>query len=480
MPNEKVLGGLLFVLVLLGALNFAWASTQLLPYEYDLDYSEGFALEDGQRLLTDQAFYPDPEMENGFESVKYPPVYYVLLAALSQLSGMTFLTGRFLNLAATVASLGAIYLIARRETGKKKLYIPLVFLAPYLTIFTGLTIRVDMLALAFSLAGVYLFIQDKHLFSAPFFILAFFTKQSFVAGFLACSVYLFSQVDWRNYLEKLRSVDDLKQFIHEERDFIVFNSAYGFPVLLVFGFLALLSPHFIQNIFSANVGGFSVRWDLLNWIHLTFLPVFGLTVYYLYIFRDRLMAAYFTISVVIMLVQLMRGGAWVYSVIQPFAISVICITLLYERAGPVRKYVSVILILQLLVFFQAPFASGNILDVSSMPEVNREADDRLSGYIEGAEGPVYSELAGFEIAEGREPSPEIWGVYEQYSSGKVNNTQIQNFFRDNNYSVIIAHKRLYRLPLENYTVENYDMVDKIVRNDMLMHEQHWQVYKWTG
>jgi len=469
---------LLLALLIIGVGNFFLSTSALIDYSHDLDYSEGFTLEDGERLLNNQSFYPEPTLENGFESVKYPPVYYIILAALSQISGMKFFTGRLLNLAATIGSLVAIYFISAHKSREKKQFIPFLFVVPYLTIFTGLTIRVDMIALAFSLTGVYIFLKDKTMLSIPFFLLAFLTKQTFVAGFIACSIYLGFKINWNYYINNLRTFKQLKLLLQNEKDFFVFNTTYFVSLILLIGILNFLYPHFIQNIFSANMGGFKVRWELLNWLHLTFLPLSGLAIYYIFLYRDKLLAVYLGISSAIMAIQLMRGGAWIYVAIQPFAISVICVSTLYRKTPSICKYIDGVLILQLLIFFSAPLISGNIFGVSEMPAANQEADSKLVNYT--TKHNAYSELSGFEIATGDRISPETWSLYERYSSGKISKTEIRDFFRGKNYSALVVYKRFYKLPMNNYTEKNYRIVDKIIRKDTRMQDQHWRIYKWTG
>ncbi|MDY6773801.1 MAG: hypothetical protein SVS85_01250 [Candidatus Nanohaloarchaea archaeon] len=181
-----------------------------------------------------------------------------------------------------------------------------------------------------------------------------------------------------------------------------------------------------------------------------------------------------------MALQLMRGGAWGYSTIQAFAAAVLCVSVLYARATSVRKYVGALLVFQLIIFFQAPFVNGTLFDVSSMDERNVEADAKLESYVGNTPGNVYVEHAGYAIKTGKNLPPEIWGVYEQYAANKVSAKELRGFFRDRNYTRIIAYKRLYRLPLEDYLEENYNVTAEIHRDDMLLNQENWRVHTWTG
>jgi hypothetical protein len=65
-------------------------------------------------------------------------------------------------------------------------------------------IRVDLLGIFFDLAGIYIFLRNKDslkiLWAIPVFVLAFYTKQSMVAGVVTCVVYLLIHKDWRRCL----------------------------------------------------------------------------------------------------------------------------------------------------------------------------------------------------------------------------------------------------------------------------------------
>ncbi|MDY6773800.1 MAG: hypothetical protein SVS85_01245 [Candidatus Nanohaloarchaea archaeon] len=290
--KKQYLVSLLSILLIAGAGNFLLTAAELAPYSYDLDYSEGFMLEDAQRLAETGELYVQPELENGFESVKYTPLYYFLLSGLGSFLGITFLTGRLLNIAATLGALAGIYLLSVEKTGVKDNLLPLIFLAPYVTVFTGINMRTDMVALAFSLTGLYLFTREKKRFALISFLLAFLTKQSFVAGVLASSFHLATEMDWRGALKDLTGLEISAAWkeASEVRSFSLYYLAMLPPILLVLSFWS--DGVALQNIFAANLGGFMVRWDLVSWLHATFLPLFGLAFYYVYLYRDRLLGSY--------------------------------------------------------------------------------------------------------------------------------------------------------------------------------------------
>jgi hypothetical protein len=474
---EMVMAGLLFI----GVANTALTAVELTGYGYDIDYSEGFFIEDTQRLMDTGNLYPEPSLENGFESVKYPPLFYLVFGVLAELLGYSFLTGRLINIAAVAASTALVFMLARDRVDTDFLLLPAMFLVPYLTVFTTLTIRTDLLALAFSLGGLYLVSRDRLFHALPLFVMAALTKQVFISGFLASAFYLARREGILEELLRVRSLQDGRKAIESHGRFWKFAGGYTAAGILSIVILQAVYPQFLENIFIANMGGFSVRFDLLNWVHLTFLPLFGLAGYYIYVFRDRLLGSYLVLSLVIMLFQMTRGGAWVHSAIQPFAAAVICSSVLYQRLKHtgIGLPVSILLIVQLVVLIHAPFVSGSVLELSSMADRNAEADSRISEEVMNREN-VYTEHPGYLIMNGKEAPVEIWGMYEQYSSGRVTGAQVEDFFRRKNYSSIVTYKRLERLPLDSYINENYQRVDTVGRRDMLLNREEWRIYRWTG
>jgi len=477
LKNKSSLEIILALSITLGLLNFGLAAGSLIFYDYDLDYSEGFVVENTENLMETGSLYSEPTLENGFKAVKYTPVYYFLMAGLGYFTGLELLTGRIINFLSSLGVTFLIFLIIKEISGNKNYLIPLIFLIPYLTIFTAFTIRTDMVALLFSLGGIYLALKKHILPSSMLFLAGFLTKQSFVAGFLAVSVYLLLKPGIAKQIELLQE-RSFKKLYNTNRDLIRLNIFYFTGLLTSLVLLHLWSPHALQNIFLANVAGFEVRWDLINWIHFTFLPVFGLTLYYIYMFKDRLLGSYFLFATALMVFQMLRGGAWVYSAIEPFAITVICTGILYTHLESLKKKLNYILIAQLLIFLLAPMISGNVFDIQEMPDYNAGADEDIVSYIKASNSSIYVEHIGYELGITEDYSPETWGFYEQYAAGNINKTEVVQHFEKRNYEYIITYNRIDKLPVEDYIEDNYEIVDRVERRDMILNTENWRVYRW--
>lgn len=453
-------------------------SADLSGYQFDIDYSEGFIIEDTSRLVSTGTLYLEPSLDNGFESVKYPPLYYFVFALIGSIANLGFLTGRLVNLIALGGVFSLIYHFIK-ERNVSSNFIPLIFLIPYLTVFTSLTLRTDVLALLFSFTGIYLFEKKKVYGAAAALILAFLTKQIFVAGFGAVNLYMLLQINFDKLIQQLKE-QQFGEILKENDTIWKFNLTYILGLSISLIAIQLWSPYFLQNTLFANIGGFNLRWELLTWAHFVFLPIFSLATYYVYISRDWLLGSYFFLSIATMVLQMTRGGAWVHPTLQPFLASVICVSILYSRFKFVRKPVTILLILQTLIFFAAPMVSGNVFDISQMDDRNQETDKSILWQVEDSESDVFVEHIGYELEDGDNPSPEIWGIYEQQAAGKISNNEVTEFFRQENYTKIITYKRIDNLEINDYIRENYEITDRYERYDMLLNKENWRVYEWTG
>ena len=476
--SQQKLEYLLLLLLIIGSLNFLMISADLSGYQFDIDYSEGFIIEDTSRLIDSGELYLEPSLDNGFESVKYPPLYFIILGVIGSIANLGFLTGRIINLIALGGIFCLIYLFMK-ERNISSNFIPLIFLIPYLTAFTGLTLRTDILALFFSFTGIYLF-EKKQIYGAALaLIFAFLTKQIFIAGFGAVNLYLLLQIDFSKIIQQLKQ-QDFEKIVKENMDIWKFNIAYVVGLSVSIIAIQIWSPYFLQNTLFANIGGFNLRWELLTWAHFVFLPIFSLASYYIYISRDWMLGSYFFLSIATMILQMTRGGAWIHPTLQPFLASVVCVSMLYSRFEIVRKPVTALLILQTLIFFAAPMVSGNIFDVSQMDDRNQGADSEILRQVENSESNVFVEHIGYELEAGDNPSPEIWGIYEQQSAEKLSNDEVTEFFRQQNYTKIITYKRIDNLGIDDYIREKYEVTDRYERYDMLLNKENWRVYEWTG
>jgi hypothetical protein len=197
------------VLLVLGllwkGLDSARMSFQLFAYPYQFDESEGMIVAETGLLTRGVSIYekPSPEL---FIAAPYPPVYYLLTWPLQTLAGErpTFKIGRAISILAAVAAgllVFAILLHLSRDLAASALGAA-AWWSLGLVAFWGSLVKPDMLALALGLGGLYVALRSPPrlvYWALPFFIAAFFTKQTAIAaGFAVVGWLLLTR--WRTGL----------------------------------------------------------------------------------------------------------------------------------------------------------------------------------------------------------------------------------------------------------------------------------------
>ncbi|NOR16612.1 hypothetical protein GQ543_02730 [candidate division WOR-3 bacterium] len=190
-----LLGGLAIYIVF-----FIIESIILINYPYQISYGEGFILNQAVIISQGQSIYQDIT-NYPYLVGNYPPVYPFLCALFVKIFGVSFAPGRFISFIAVILSGFLIYIILKENRRLQKgsfkesiVISALFFLASPYIFYTYPLYRVDALALLFSLAGLYFVFKFENrksvYFSIPFFILALYTKQSFIAAPIASLIYL--------------------------------------------------------------------------------------------------------------------------------------------------------------------------------------------------------------------------------------------------------------------------------------------------
>lgn len=170
-------------------------SARAVAFPYELDYGEGIVWQQMLLMLSGQGY----GAIDGMPAIvfHYPPVYHGLVMALSETLALDQLaTGRLVSLAATLlvgALTGMIaYRVAKTLTGRATAALCGVAGALIGLAFTPVAVwaplmRVDMAAMAFSLAGLWFGLLALErprmvLAAALCFVLAIYTKQTSVAA----------------------------------------------------------------------------------------------------------------------------------------------------------------------------------------------------------------------------------------------------------------------------------------------------------
>ena len=200
--------GLLLLVLLAAAGAFAVDAAHSVIFPYPLDYGEGPLLEQTVRLGHLQGIYRRDLAFPPYTVSNYPPVYPSLLAPLARLSGAAFWYGRTLSALCMIAAAILIGLILRAVTGDPLASAigGLLLLAFPPAAYWALLYRVDALALALSLAGLYVCARSPHgrgtvAIAALLLTAAIYTRQSYgLAAPLAAGAWLARAAGWRRAL----------------------------------------------------------------------------------------------------------------------------------------------------------------------------------------------------------------------------------------------------------------------------------------
>ena len=231
----------------LAILIFLIHGLQAIGFNYPLDYGEGTVLNQTLRLMDGQPLYPTDISSPPYLISNYPPVFILLSAALMWLTGPSLLIGRVFVLASTIGTAIVIGLIIKHFNPKHG-YLPslvgagLFLIIPHVLQWSAY-FRIDLLAILFSVAGLYLVIKAPEanrsiLLAAVFFLLAAYTRQSFgLAAPVAATIWVWT----KNRKQAIKLV-----------------LMYGITGLVIFGVIHILSQGgFFFHIIEANVNPFN-------------------------------------------------------------------------------------------------------------------------------------------------------------------------------------------------------------------------------
>ena len=206
--------GLLLLVLLVAAAAFAVDAARSISFPYPLDYGEGPLLGQTVRLGHLEGIYRPDVTSPPYTVSNYPPLFPLALSPLARLFGPAFWYGRLLSVLSMIAAAVLIGLILRRLTGDRVASAigGLSLLAFPPASYWASLYRVDALALALSLAGLYLCVQRPHgRWTVPSAALlltaAIYTRQSYgLAAPLAACAWLLRAAGWRRAVALAASI----------------------------------------------------------------------------------------------------------------------------------------------------------------------------------------------------------------------------------------------------------------------------------
>jgi len=192
--------------VIAAALLTVWHAAGEARLPFQLDYEEGNILNAAVRVAAGQTAYPDPHVYPNVLD-PYGPVGYWVAAQSVRLGGVSFTPARMVMLVCGVAIAILLVLLTREWTGSGVLAAAfgLYFVANGVARAWLPLLRVDLLAIALSLAGLWLCVRAEGqgsvgrwwLPSALLFALALFVKYTALAAPAACVLWLLARREYR-------------------------------------------------------------------------------------------------------------------------------------------------------------------------------------------------------------------------------------------------------------------------------------------
>lgn len=409
---------------------FAVRAIALLASPYPSEYGEGTTWAYA-RLILERGDYFLPIADEPWIHATYPPLFPRLHAML----GGTLGAGRTLGLFATLCAAAAIAAMVRASgaTARRPLLWAVMFLgAPAVHEWAALC-RVDTVALALSLVGLYVASRPRfEIVAAPIFAAAFYAKQIALAAPLAVLLSL-----W------LRG---------ERRRAAAFAAVYGGLVVGTFAILDLQSAGEVHRhlITYAASAGYSPG-QLLSWL-LRFGFAFPVLIPIALRGQRDLGRSPLALYVPIALFTLVfsgKAGASANYLLEPSAAIVLAAAVAAERrlrdmpaqdvAG--RRGLVLLLVVQGLILC----GPGRPLEIRDLRRENR-AQAAIVAALAAAPGPVLAEDLGLTLAAGKTAMFEPFQFFLLAETGTFDPAPLLADVRDRRFGAIAVGWRLRRLP----------------------------------
>ena len=226
---------------------FIWNAINTVRFPYGADYGEAPLVDQARRIQTKAILYKSDLNEPPYVITNYPPLYPALISAANSIFRIPlFQAGRIISVFYSLVTGYIIGLFTYHLTGNKwfgVLSATIFWGQPYVIFWSSLA-RVDLMALAFSLLGLWILYRYREsgigiVFACVCFLISTFTRQSYLlSGPLAGFIWL-----W--HLNRKRV--------------LTFILIFGVSGLLISGMInAITNGGFFTNIVMANINRFDI------------------------------------------------------------------------------------------------------------------------------------------------------------------------------------------------------------------------------
>ena len=186
MSLMPVVSAILGTAVAVQVILFVLHAYQAIVFPYQLDYGEGPILQIAIEVARGRPMYP-PVARPPYLIASYEPAYYLISALGVKLFGVGFWWGRLVSTLSVLATaLFAALIVWDRTRNRFASFITggTILAMPHFMVWATL-MRVDAMALAFAVAGFWLFQRSARWAGLPLFSLAVFTRRTTVAALAA-------------------------------------------------------------------------------------------------------------------------------------------------------------------------------------------------------------------------------------------------------------------------------------------------------
>ncbi|MGB8984895.1 MAG: hypothetical protein WCC12_23725 [Anaerolineales bacterium] len=433
-----------------------------IPYRYSLDYGEAPLVDQAMRLASGQNIYRTDLAAPPYTISNYPPLYVAVVSVGVKLFGPAgaFTAGRIISaLSAWAASIFLLLIVyAATRDRLAALVAGLIFLAFPFVVYWSPFLRIDMLALALSLAGLCLLVwkpvNPRRLIGvAILLVAAIYTRQSYgLAAPFAAFVWLLAR-DWRQALRLALLVGGTGSIL-----FLILNS--------------LTDGGFFFNIVTANVNEFRIdllkyHWDRLRETALIVLVVGAASLFLLPRWNPLwLLTAPYLVGAALSAVTIGKIGSNVNYLLELCAaLSLAAGAVIAWSRAHLPSYSARAAILVLLAVAVGKMIHATLADYTeSLQERRAQAAElgQLEVLVAKTPGPILAdEFMGMLTLQGRPLVIQPFEVTQLARAGKWDQTPLLESIRKQEFAAIILYDRPWSQ--ERWTPEMLEAINQSYR-----------------
>ncbi len=379
--------------IVAAAVLTVWRAVAEAHLPFQLDYEEGNILNAAVRLEAGETAYPDPHAyPNALNP--YGPIGYWIAAECVRLGGLSFTLPRLAMLACGVIIALLLVLLTREWSGSALLAAAfgLYFLTNGVTRAWMPLLRIDLLAIALSLGGLWLCMRSEGRWwpaSAVLFWLALFVKYTALAAPAACVLYLLARRELR-------------------RAILLAGTLGGLCLAGFAGMQVATGGQFYFHMFRTHPDPYTFR-RLLGIFILVEPSVAALAPFVLAFFLTKVRRAlpallYLLCSMGVVLVTGGKAGSFINHFLEPIAACTIAAALGYQAWAESPRAPRLLPLLTCLAGLVALYlADGFTHDARAFPLNVSGCSDVYRMVRESRAGPVLAENVGAVVLAGRVP-----------------------------------------------------------------------------